>query len=63
MKEVITVELDKADIEAAIEDFLNGKGYLVEKISYRINSNAFINVGNELEGASVTVSKQACKEV
>jgi hypothetical protein len=61
MKEVITVELDKADVEAAIEDFLNERGYKVESFKFKINSG-FINVGNELEGASVTVSKQTGKE-
>jgi hypothetical protein len=61
VKEVITVELDRADVEAAIEDFLNERGYKVEGFKFKINSS-FINVGNELEGASVTVSKLTGKE-
>jgi hypothetical protein len=54
MKEVITVELDKADVEAAIEDMLAKHGYKVEKVDFK--TDQFIG-GIELSGVTATVTK------
>lgn len=54
MKEVITVELDRADVEAAIEDMLVKHGYKVEKVEFKTEQ---IIGSLELSGVTATVTK------
>lgn len=58
MKEVITVELDKTDVEQAIEDMLQKHGYKVENFEFKAKSLAF-SAGEEFTGAVVTVTKKS----
>jgi hypothetical protein len=54
MKEIITVELDLADVKAAIEDMLLKHGYKVEKVNFKCEG--FVG-GIDLTGATATVNK------
>lgn len=52
LKETLTVELTKTDVELAITDFLHSKGYSTKKIDYKFNP-----VMRDLDGANVEVEK------
>jgi hypothetical protein len=54
MREVITVELDAADVKAAIEDMLLKHGYVVETVNFKCEG--FVG-GIDLIGGHATVKK------
>lgn len=56
MKEVLTVELDRSDIESAIELFLETHGYNMKNVDFSFKHDNYSN-STTVIGAKIIVTK------
>jgi hypothetical protein len=62
VEEIITVKLNREDIDNAITSMLKEKGYVVERINYHTDKS-IIGSSITVKGAVAIVMKDECKNV